>query len=146
MNVRIHPNISCYHAEDLQRQISLFERVGNCKLYLPEDECDSYELASKSDIVISYGSTISLEAAYLGIPSYVAAPTPYELCRLVPRIYHLRQIKEIFDSPDKTISNYTCPPKSVFDAYCQFLNEREINHKYYVPTGFSTGLFKNELL
>ena len=79
LNVRIHPNISCYHAEDLQRQISLFERVGNCKLYLPEDECDSYELASKSDIVISYGSTISLEAAYLGIPSYVAAPTPYEL-------------------------------------------------------------------
>jgi len=146
LSVRIHPNISSYHKDDLMRQLSLFDSLSNCKLYLPDDSCDSYELASESDIVVSYGSTISLESAYLGIPSFVSSPTPYELCGLVPRVYHFQQLKEMFDTPANIIKSYSHLPLFMFDLYCHFLENREISHKYYVADGFSSGLFKNQPL
>ena len=52
LNIRIHPNISSYHPNDLMRQVSLFDK-SRCKVYLPDDPCDSYELVTQSDIVIS---------------------------------------------------------------------------------------------
>lgn len=146
LNVRIHPNISSYHPNDLMRQANLFDSVSNCRLYLPDDPCDSYELATKSDIIISYGSTISLETSYLGIPSFVASPTPYELCGLVPRIYHIEQIRDIFNFPESKINEYNNPHISIFNAYCKFLDEREIKHKYYASESFSRGQFKNKYL
>lgn len=77
--VRWHPNL---------RNCGFFERkvideVINTKSegvlhYPPESDIDSYQLCEQADIVISFGSTIGVEASYYGKPSILLGRSWYE--------------------------------------------------------------------
>jgi hypothetical protein len=69
--VRLHPHLRFKHPAWLREwNFAELERGGAVVLQ-PTDPCDSYALVRASRGVITVGSTIGLEASYLGIPNAV---------------------------------------------------------------------------
>ncbi|MFL6763151.1 MAG: hypothetical protein ACJ8FB_11430 [Sphingomicrobium sp.] len=99
--VRLHPHLRFKHpAWECEWDFAELERRGVMVL-APEDSADSYAMLRASHSVITTGSTIGLEASYLGVPNAivgtwlggclgasVVANTPDELARFVaqPRL------------------------------------------------------------
>lgn len=73
--IRIHPNFNLSDKEELKWWFSL-ERE-NLKVISPLSDIDSYALAESADVVVTYGSTMGIEAAYWGIPSILLGSAPY---------------------------------------------------------------------
>ncbi|NND99383.1 MAG: hypothetical protein HKN47_18850, partial [Pirellulaceae bacterium] len=65
--IRFHPN----QGEMTSDVVSPFDRVRGCKnvhLYLPDDTVNTYHLIEWSDTVITFGSTVTVEACWMGKP------------------------------------------------------------------------------
>jgi hypothetical protein len=84
--IRIHPNLK-NKSKIEQSRWSGFEQSENVQIIKSDQKIDSYELMMKSSGVISYGSTIGLEAAYSKIPSAVLCHCFYDLIGPVDLIF-----------------------------------------------------------
>jgi hypothetical protein len=73
--VRIHPN-TVNKATRMTKQWLNLEYVD--QVFLPLSNVDSYDLIQKSDLVVVAGSTIGIEAAYLGVKSASVGSAIYE--------------------------------------------------------------------
>jgi len=73
--VRLHPHLVKKSASERQRWLVL--KAFNLCLVTPGDKIDSYALMDSADIVVTYGSTIGMEAAYAGKPSILIGPGSY---------------------------------------------------------------------
>lgn len=77
VTVRVHPNLSgieySYHKSlyDLEKQFN------NVKVIPAKSNASSYEIIDKSDLVVVFGSTIGIEAAYWGKPVVLLAGSFY---------------------------------------------------------------------
>lgn len=70
--IRIHPNMKSQYSsqiEDLRTLASL--SLPNLTIIWPEEGVNSYELLKKCQKVVSFGSTMGVEATYWGKPSIV---------------------------------------------------------------------------
>jgi Capsule polysaccharide biosynthesis protein len=74
--VRMHPNSARTKSDFTQRLRTL--PYPFLRLIAPEDKIDSYTLLRTADKVLTFGSTIGIEAAYRGIPSILARWAAYE--------------------------------------------------------------------
>jgi hypothetical protein len=77
INVRIHPNLKGVDPDFVNELIALGEK-GHVIIIKPEDDVDSYELIRRSNLIVSCGSTIGVEAAYLGTPSLLVGSSLFE--------------------------------------------------------------------
>ncbi len=100
--LRVHPNLGSVDNEQ-SREISMFN-FKNLSIIKPFDKVDSYALIENSDLVISFGSTIGIEATYLQKPSIMFGRTFYE------------------------DENATYNPKS-FEELFRLIKEKELNSK-----------------
>jgi len=134
--LRVHP-----HMKDLPSTTSqlrdiheLSSRFSNLHVIWPEDIVDSYELMVACEKVITFGSTIGIEAAYWGKPSILAGRAMYENfdCIYVPKT-HEELVKLLKD--DLARLNADSALKYGF---------REMSHgipfEYFKETGFKNGL------
>ena len=95
--VRIHPNASNKAFVDLFQMVSKLNNSG-IRYYLPWDTISSYELLESSSLVGTWESTIGLESAARGIPTFVLGLSRYTLaagiCSVNPtELSLLRDIK-----------------------------------------------------
>ena len=78
--VRWHPNLTgCGRGE--REWILAVEKITSksVKHFLPEADVDSYYLLEQADVVVSFGSTLGVEACYYGKPSVVLGPCIYDV-------------------------------------------------------------------
>jgi hypothetical protein len=78
-HIRWHPNLaSCgaYERERINKIIARTEK--DCHHYEPESSIDSYVLLEQSAAVITFGSTIGIEASYYKKPSILVGRAVYE--------------------------------------------------------------------
>jgi fructose-specific component phosphotransferase system IIB-like protein len=73
--IRLHPSLQNKPESDLRYWDPLDGR--NVVVVRPESEVDSYALAESADLVITYGSTMGVEAAFLGKPVLSLCDTEY---------------------------------------------------------------------
>jgi len=75
--IRLHPNLASKPKRDQQEwlEISSSEKV---TIFGPNDPISSYLLIQSSQAVITFGSTIGIEAAYMGKPVMVLADCKYD--------------------------------------------------------------------
>ncbi len=75
--VRLHPNLASKPKADQEEWLELVasEKV---KVFGPKDSISSYGLIQESEAVITFGSTIGIEAAYMGKPVMVMADCKYD--------------------------------------------------------------------
>jgi hypothetical protein len=76
--LRVHPNLNNVHNSQTT-EIRDFELLfPNVCVIPPDSPVSSYALLDRADVVVSYGSTIGIEAAYAGTPSILMARAVYE--------------------------------------------------------------------
>lgn len=76
--IRLHPHLLRKHREDVDRWIATSRR-GNVAIVIePGSPIDSYALLEASDVVVTGGSTIGMEAVYWGRPSVLMGPSDYD--------------------------------------------------------------------
>jgi hypothetical protein len=75
--IRIHPNVAENEGGDLAEWISIAKRY-NAQIFLNRKEVSTYELLAKCAAVVTYGSTVGIEAAWRGIPTAVLADCKYD--------------------------------------------------------------------
>lgn len=74
--LRVHPNLGTVDNQQSREITNMTYR--NLSIIQPRDKTDSYALIENSDLVISFGSTIGVEATYLQKPSIMFGRTFYE--------------------------------------------------------------------
>jgi hypothetical protein len=76
--IRMHPNTLNKTWREYLRQVIFYSTL-NCKVIRPESRVNTYDLISTSSGVVVWASTIGLESAVRGIPTWTLSPNLYDL-------------------------------------------------------------------
>lgn len=76
--VRSHPHMRMKPKQDLVEWMQAVERAAPDIHLDPYSTVDSYALMEQADVVVTYGSTTGVEAAYAGRPVIVMGPSAYD--------------------------------------------------------------------
>ncbi|MEM9366193.1 MAG: hypothetical protein AAGD07_09360 [Planctomycetota bacterium] len=75
--IRFHPNQAAM-TSDVVTPFSSIESLPNTQVYYPDATVDSYGLMQWSDWVVTFGSTVAVEACWMGKPSVILGPSYYD--------------------------------------------------------------------
>lgn len=67
--LRVHPNLKGFDNSQIRDIKKLASEISNLEIILPESPIDTYSLIDKSDLIITFGSTVGIESVYWGKPS-----------------------------------------------------------------------------
>jgi hypothetical protein len=76
--VRWHPNLVNAGAYECNAALKVIKDHTDVLQFPPADKVNSYALLESADVVITFGSTIGIEAVYYGRPSILLGPAMYE--------------------------------------------------------------------
>lgn len=91
--VRSHPHKRHKPEKDLEEWMADVERAAPDIHVDPHSPVDSYELMKQVDIVVTYGSTTGVEAAFAGKPVIVMGPSAYDLLGCAQRVTSAEELR-----------------------------------------------------
>lgn len=106
--VRMHPNLSVVDNQQTRELYSLEQ--DNLTVIKPRDPVDSYSLCSAADVILTFASTIGIEATYWGTASVLYGRSFYEGEEAVYE-------PQSFDQLISTLTTLGLPPKPRANAY-----------------------------
>lgn len=75
--VRWHPNLKTAGINEVRKMNNVIQETNNVRHILPQEQINSYSIIKIADYVVSVGSTIGIEASFLGKPSIVLGNAEY---------------------------------------------------------------------
>ena len=97
--VRTHPHMRLKPKRDLSDWVNTVN-FANVDLHIgPESTVDSYELMRKADVVVTYGSTSGVEAAFIGKPVIVMGPSAYNKLGCALEVFNVDQLRTAIENP-----------------------------------------------
>ncbi|QWD11240.1 hypothetical protein G6704_01635 [Polynucleobacter paneuropaeus] len=138
--VRVHPHMLKKSAADLNRWHEL--AALGAEVILPQDPTDSYALLDSADIVLSFGSTMGIEATYWRKPSILLGPAAYRGTNVAFEPSNKQEIEALLsqDLIKKIPAQDGCLPFGYYHLSYGF------KFKYYNPQNLSEGLFMGRRL
>jgi len=136
--LRMHPNLANVHNESVE---GLYHIEGNNFTVIPpESKISSYALIGAADTVISFGSTVGIEAAFWGKPSILAGKCFY---RELGSVYLPASHEEVIQMALAALE-----PKDRTGAlmYGYYLNTFGREYKHFKAEGIFSGLFKGKYI
>lgn len=137
--LRIHPNLNTAHADILNEIYTL--NFPNLTLIPPNSEVGSYMLLNSASKIITFGSTMGIEATYWGKPSIVLGKSFY---------YSLGSTYEPISHQDIILllkeTNLLPLPKEGALKYGYFINSFGYDFTYFKANDLFTGKFMNKNL
>jgi len=107
--VRTHPHKRFKPADDVAAWHRAVQRA-NPDVHLDEhSEVDSYTLMEQSDVVVTYGSTTGVEAAFAGRPVIVMGPSAYDELGCALRVRDRQQLSDAIANPPTPSSTSAIP-------------------------------------
>jgi len=107
--VRTHPHKRFKPADDVAAWHRAVQRA-NPDVHLDEhSEVDSYTLMEQSDVVVTYGSTTGVEAAFAGRPVIVMGPSAYDELGCALRVRDRQQLTDAIANPPTPSSTSAIP-------------------------------------
>lgn len=97
--VRTHPHMRLKPADDLHDWQAAVAAAEPAAHYDASDSVDSYALMRVADVVVTYGSTAGVEAAFLGKPVVVLGPAAYDLIGCATRASTPEQVRDAVLNP-----------------------------------------------
>ncbi|HAW52051.1 MAG TPA: hypothetical protein DCX54_06940 [Flavobacteriales bacterium] len=134
--LRVHPNLKNVNNKSVT---SLFEISSDNFTLIPADsKVCTYSLIRSADKIITFGSTVGIEAAFWGTVSILAGMSYY---RNLGSVYLPRNHNELIEMALDDLS-----PKDTTGAfmYGYYFNSFGVDFKYFEPNGFGSGLFKGK--
>ena len=141
--IRIHPNIKNKSKDEKNLWVNIkkkYSKNKNISFILPEEKTRSYSILDQSDIIVSSGSTIGLEAVYYKKPSILLSPSPYDFCKGFYIAKNKKEIKKLLNSK-LVIKNKNIFMPIIFTK----LYEGIINYKYTTKDNKRKIFFLEEL-
>ena len=74
--IRIHPNLTGVKNRSLNK-IRSFSKYSNVIIHDPDSSVDTYALLNKADGILTFASSIALEASFAGKRLFLIGPSPY---------------------------------------------------------------------
>jgi hypothetical protein len=133
--VRMHPNQR--RLNNSQTNLLRCLSYPNTTILPPESKVDTYTLAQKANVVVSFGSTVGIEAVYWGTPSILLGRSFYQQLGAVDSA-------NSHEDGIKAILNTSLGNREMALAYGYWANTRGITFKYFEAEGFYAGKFKGE--
>jgi len=140
--LRVHPNLknkTCAQMKDLK--ILEAKNYQNVTIIWPDHVIDSYALLMKSNKILTFGSTVGVEATFWGIPSILAGRSLYEdldVCH-IPKTHD--DLIAMMNNPHLKIKN-----KEGVCRYGFWAATRGISFKKFQSKGLFSGAFLGEEL
>ena len=134
--IKLHPyNKTLRNYNDLNK-IKDLAKKNNIFIFDEFSKINSYKLVKKSDVIISYGSTIGAEAVYLGKPSIIMRDCFYGKTDSVYFGLNHKQLKKVISKKklQKKKENSVLP-------FAFYLLNYGRNFKYYKPENYYFGKF-----
>ena len=131
--VREHPNQR--NRNNKQRTALKEIHADNFHLIPAESEISSYALLTKANVVITFNSTMGIEATYWGIPSILCSNAIYEKFNIA---YQPSSHEEVINM---TLSNLKPIIGDDVLKYGYYNSASGIEYKYYKPIDFFQGYF-----
>jgi hypothetical protein len=121
--VRVHPHVAQKSAADRRKWREL--DIPGALLIGPEERIDSYALMDRSRAVLSYGSTIGIEATYWGRPSLSFSRSFYDRIGVCELARSDEQIAAFLRDPVVRPRESTLP----YGAFFDMLGEPYVNYR-----------------
>ena len=138
--IRVHPHIKKKASVARARWNSLTGK--NVRIIPAESTVDSYGLLDSADAVVTYGSTIGIEAAYWGKPSVLLGPSTYAGLGTCLEPKSKAELAQLLTSSAGLSGQRreNCLPYGYY--YLSYGNR----YKYYEPESLSEGRFLGQRL
>jgi hypothetical protein len=136
--VRMHPNLK--GVTNNQKSQMLAIRSPNLDVVAPESDIDTYALMQACDVVVTFGSSMGMEAVFWGKPSILLGPCYYQKLAGPYRASCPAEALELIASDLEAQSRQGAL------MYGFWLQTRGHPHRYYVAEGLFEGRFKGEVL
>lgn len=108
ISIRFHPNQKNLNISDLKKYYQLLRNL-DIEFYKPDHKVSTYELLFKSKLVITFGSTVSIEAAYHGIPTISCGTSFFSNCKLLTTVNSLSELDFYIQNPNKITNKKFLP-------------------------------------
>jgi hypothetical protein len=142
--IRTHPNLRTMKNEQTQGLIELERKNPEVLFIRPGDPVSSYELIEKSDAVLTYTSTVGIEAAYVGKPCIVFGVALYED---LPAILKITSVEELYQTILRIGTGWRPDPAQLKESALvfsgSFIRTNGLPMMYYHKEGADRGFFKN---
>ena len=96
ITIRWHPNhksATGYEKKEIESLIKNYSK--NISHIQPKSDLNSYNLIDESDIILSFGGNIGVEATYYGKPSIIVGTAPYDRLNTVYVVKNLNSLKKL---------------------------------------------------
>jgi len=139
--IRVHPNLSGLANTQNSDIAALKNKYSNVTIIPPESKVDTYALMEQSDLVITFLSTIGVEACYWRKPSILLGHSFYEK---LDCSYYPESAEELYS----LIRTKNLAPKPILGAlkYGYWSLNRGIDYKHFNASGVTSGSFKGKNL
>jgi hypothetical protein len=107
--LRIHPNMKGLPKQTTQLKdiTKLGLNYENLEIIWPDQEIDSYKLLDEADIIITFGSTIGIEAAYWKKPSILIGHAIYESLDCIYKPTNHQELVELLKKDLEPLNSYS---------------------------------------
>lgn len=136
--LRVHPNLAPVRNARKTQLLSLDSP--NLTIIAPEAAIDSYELLKASDTVVSFGSSIGIEAVFWERPSVSLGSCFYQHLEGTYRPTSHQQTLSFLKADLKSL------PKTGALMYGYWCQTRGQKYKYFEATGLFDGTFKDKII
>ncbi len=105
--VRSHPHKRHKPSHDVSEWMKTVEQAQPDLHLDPHSDVDSYSLMRKADLVITYGSTSGIEAAFAGKPVIVMGPSAYNILGAAKQVFTEDELRAAMAEPTAGIWSTT---------------------------------------
>jgi len=134
--LRVHPNLRGLKNSQNAEIEKMAKEFSNLTVISPEDDIDTYALMEASNAVVTFGSTMGIEAVYWRKPSVLLGRAFYEDLRGLYRPESHEETVALLGGPLQPILNDEAVK---YGYWCLNFGLR---FKYFVPDGLFTGKFE----
>jgi len=137
---RVHPNLRDADNSQMQDIKGLVGKFKNVTILLPESNVDSYTLMENCDSIITFGSTIGVEACYWNKPSILLGISYYDKldCCYIPKSHE--------ETIELIRADLTPKGKEGALKYGFWELSKGIEYKFFKQTGLASGQFLGKVV
>ena len=138
--IRFHPNQADI-SSDIRTPFHAVEQLPNVQVYYPETSANTYALINWSDVVVTFGSTVTVEACWMERPVILLGPSFYDALQVAYTPTDMREAHALLRGPLQPGSRENCARWATFaETDWNDLPRLHHNGKTFVSEGFDVAL------